>query len=204
MLPQTIELVAATNSIHSSAPVNEDVNALSSPVLSAGGATLLQLSWTNAATITIEGLDADGNFQTETVSTPAGISTVGYYTSVTSVVPDADVTALVVSYLGGASTATIPVNWRQTPFNMAMGASQSAGAFTEKITYQFSLDAPNRDFAGSFANDTTWFDVNTGGTLSVPPAAFELNAPAQAMRAIINGVAPQTWLVRFVQGDNPQ
>lgn len=204
MLPITVELVAATNSIHTSAPVNADVNALGSPVLSVGGATTVHLSWTNAATITIEGLDADGNFQTETVSTTTGISTVGYYTSVTSVVPDASVTALIVRYLGTASTATIPVNWRQTPFNMAMGASQSAGAFSEKVTYQFSLDAPNQDFVGSFVNSTTWFDINTGGTVASPPAAFELNAPAQAMRAIIDGATAQTWLFRFVQGDNPQ
>lgn len=201
MLPITIELIAATNNIHPSGSVSSGVNALGSPVASDGGATTVHFAWAGAATITIEGLDAGGDFQTETVDTPAGETTAGYYTSVTSIVPDANITVLVVRYLGGASTASVPVNWRQTPFTLAMAATQSAGTFNEKILFQYSYDSPNKDFKGNFIKGTYWFDIDTAVIAAINKT---LNSPVQAMRATIDGAGAQTWLIRFIQGDNPQ
>lgn len=203
MLPQTFEIRSSDNTIVPADTAAADVNALSSPVAASDSASQIKLTWTSAATITIEGIDADGNFQTETVDTPAGSNSLFYYKSVSSLVPSAAIALFLVVYNDNATTPTIPVNWRQTPFNLIFGASLITGDTAETVTFQYSLDAPNKDFAGSFASLTTWFNVDDDKDLS-PPITAARNAPAQAVRVVTKSDSVHTMLIRIVQGDNPQ
>lgn len=203
MLPQTFELVPSINTIAATIPVNADTNAVTSPVDGNADATKVYLEWTNAASLTIEGLDADGNFQTEIFTAAAGDATVGYYSSITSIVPSVNIIGLLAEYSAeGFSSPTIPINWRQTPANMAMAATLNEGSSQDAtVTFQYSLDAPNRDFVGNFINGTQWFDIVT---LALPPVYATRTAPVQALRVLSAGEDETKWLVRILQGDNPQ
>lgn len=92
-------ILATANSIAVSQAVTGGVAAL----LNGATAGILDVprnivaSWTTAATVTITGTDAQGQPQTEALSTPGGSTGKKAFATVTSIVPSVSITALIVT-----------------------------------------------------------------------------------------------------------
>lgn len=131
-------------------------------------------------TITIVGLDPDGNAQTETITAPAGSATVestGYYSRVTSVTPSATIGAdtVDIGWVDEVSSATYPIDWR-SPYacNIQVDVTGTIN-FTVQETYVDVLGGVAPVWANITALASKTADTNSTATIG-----------ATAIRVIVN------------------
>jgi hypothetical protein len=112
---------------------------------------------------TISGTDADGKTISETRAGPNAnvVATTNYFKTVTSVAVNGAVgtnTKVGWRVNEGFCTQSIPVNWRQIPFNLTATAMLSAGTGT--FGAQWTADDPqDASYASSFSVSGLWVDI---------------------------------------------
>jgi hypothetical protein len=133
----------------------------------------------SANVFTIVGKDQDGNSVTETVTgvTTASVTTVKYYSQVTSITPSIDTTSnvLVGTVTGELVSKTVPVN-RYSGDPVSVAVSALAG------TCQFDLEQTFDDMGTTTGDDAAWFVVSTAGTDASTDIATLAAAGATAVR----------------------
>lgn len=162
----------------------------------------------STVSFTITGTDADGKTLSEiiVVGPTSGnpVKTTGYFKTVTQIFASASqgngVEAGWVAVNGGI-TKSIPVNSRQSPFNMSVSAQEIVEDGTT-ISVQHTVDDPQATHIGRFATDANWLDTLnitdvTGTTES------NIAFPVAAVRGIVTlGSASAQWIFTFLQGQN--
>lgn len=128
-----------------------------------GGVRLLFDSAGDISTnvFTITGKDQDGNSITETVTgvTTTAVSTVNYYSQVTSITASINTTSnvFVGTVTGELVTKTIPVNrLSDDGANVAIGGASG--------TFQADLEQTFDDLSTTVGRSAAWFAVSTAGT----------------------------------------
>lgn len=117
---------------------------------------------------TVTGLDQDGNSVSETVTgvTTTAVSTVNYYSQVTSIASDSAVASnvFVGTVTGELATKTIPVN-RHSQTQCAVAVSGVTG------TCQFDLQETFDNMGTTNGSDAGWFNVSSNQTADVAATA---------------------------------
>lgn len=171
-------------------------------------AQIITVTWAGndtARTLTVTYKDADGNSQTGTIAGANATTSAStfYAKSISDISIDAaSAGALTVgaTAASGMVTKSVPVNWRQSPFNMSLTAQLTAGTGT--VSAQYTVDAPEDSYTNGYSNDANW--RNTLGLTAVT-ATDESNIafPVRAVRGIQTvGSATGTWKFTFMQGQN--
>lgn len=109
-------------------------------------------------------------------------------------------TITLVAAAGAATSNPVPVNWRQSPFNLRMTFKDSGT--TTGFTVQWTNDSP-QDFASAaaFNSGATWFDHSTmAGMLA--KGYGDLNTPVTAIRLACDGNGTDTGTLTIRQGQN--
>lgn len=193
-------LVAKT--IYDDTPAGTGVNLLSAPITS-NFAQNLKLALTGANTITVTGTDADGN-EIQSIFT-SSITGTQHYREVTEVINTTTNPIDLHFDTGTAVTRTIPVNWRQTPFNMACAAivdGSAAGSASMEST-------PFGPSEASFPSTGVWFPIigvdltDFSASATTKSAQTNLNWPQKAVRGKLTSETGSAWTFIFIQGDNP-
>ena len=115
-------------------------------------------------TYTVVGADADGTEISEAVTGVNGAvaTSTAYFKTVTSITTSGAVaTVAEVGTLAsdGLVTPSIPVNWRQTPFNMSVSGDLTAGT-GGTFGGQYTVDSPQDEtYTQSLSVDANWRDV---------------------------------------------
>jgi len=161
-----------------------------------------------ARTLTITYVSQDGHTHTGTIAGANGAasnSTV-FAVSVSAVsIDDDSAGAVEVGFVAanGAVTQSIPVNRRQSPFNMSLFFDLTAGTMT--LSAQYSEDPPNNPaitYANGYAADAIWRDV-AGLTDVTADDNSNLAFPVESVRFIQTvGSATGTCTVTVIQGQN--
>ena len=158
-------------------------------------------------TFTVTGTDQDGKTVSEVITGSNGgtaVSTV-YFKTVTQIAASGAVTGDVeVGWLAasGFSTKSIPVNWRQSPFNMTVAADLTTSTGTFGV--QYTVDGPQEDYTNSFGVDANWRDA-AGLDKDSNTADGEDNiiTPVRAVRGIATiGTSTTVLKFTFIQGQN--
>lgn len=109
-------------------------------------------------------------------------------------------TITLVAAAGAATSSPVPVNWRQSPFNMRLTFKDSGT--TTGFTVQWTNDSP-QDFAtaAAFNSGATWFDF--GAMQGMKANAYgELTVPATAIRLACDASGTDTGTLTIRQGQN--
>ena len=152
----------------------------------------------SAKTVALVGTDVHGKAQTETMALGAGSATVvstKYFKTLTTATPSATINAdtMDVGWTDDVISATFIPDFKQAPFNMAIGVDISG---TISYDIQHTFDDP---FSGAYS-DMTWFDHST---LAAKTADADGNyaAPVRGIRVLLNSLtATATLKVTFIQG----
>lgn len=158
----------------------------------------------SARTFTVTGADPDGKSVSETVTGPNATTatTIGYFQTVTAVTVDDDTAgAITVGWVAtdGMSTKSIPVNWRNTPFNGDLFFDLTAGTMT--LSGQYTEDDPTNEYTNSYATDAKWRNV-VGLTSVTSDDVSNIAFPVRAVRFIqVVGSATGTATVTFMQSN---
>lgn len=111
---------------------------------------------------TITGTNADGAAISEVKAGPNTTPTtsVKYYKTVSSIAVSGAVGTNVTAGWrvdDGFCTQSVPVNWRQVPFNLTITAQLVAGTGT--FGAQWTADGPQDSYTESFSTTAAWFDA---------------------------------------------
>jgi len=114
-------------------------------------------------TFTVAGTDPNGTTISEAVTGVNGAvaTSTFYFKTVTSITTSGAVatTALVGTLAAdGMVTKPVPVNWRQSPFNMSLSGDLTAGT-GGTFGMQYTVDGPEDSYTNSFGQDANWRDV---------------------------------------------
>jgi len=114
-------------------------------------------------TFTVVGLDANGISISDVITGVNGAVATGtlYFKTVTSITTSGAVatTALAGTLAAdGLVTQAVPVNWRQSPFNMSLSGDLTAGT-GGTFGMQYTVDNPEASYTDSFNTDANWRDV---------------------------------------------
>ncbi len=146
-------------------------------------------------TLVLSGLDQDGKSQTETVNLPTGTATVTstkyFSTLISPLVPSATIGAdtMDIGWSAVAVSPTIPLDWRQDPFNVTLVVDVSG---TISVTAQHTADNPydyydNHGTLTVGSQTALYFDDATIASKSADTQA-SLITPYQATRLKVNSV----------------
>jgi hypothetical protein len=148
-----------------------------------------------AKNFTITGTDSDGRDLSETIAggNIATVKTSGYFKTVTQVAVDAaTVGAVTVGSGNEGATQTIPADWRENPFELAIGVILSSGA---TLTYAAQHTLDDVQDTSSALNWLT-NDSLTGKTASDDGnVAF----PVRGVRLVITAFTSGTATATFIQ-----
>lgn len=114
-------------------------------------------------TFTVAGAGANGESISEAVTGASGgvATSTLYFKTVTSVTTSGSVatTAFVGTLAAdGLVTKAVPVNWRQSPFNMTLSSELTAGT-GGTFGMQYTVDAPQDVYSNSWGVDANWRDA---------------------------------------------
>jgi len=171
-------------------------------------AQTITVDWTGAdaaRTLTVTYKDADDNEQTGTIA--GANATTSQSTFFAKEVSDMSIDAASAGAIfagvlaaDGMVTRSVPVNWRQSPFNMSLSAEELADGGT--VTVQYTVDAPQDAYTNGFSTDANWRDT-VGLTLITVTDDSNIAFPVRAVRGQLTiGDADSTWKFTFVQGQN--
>ncbi len=109
-------------------------------------------------------------------------------------------TITLVAAAGAANSDPVPVNWRQSPFNMQLSFKDSGT--TTGFTVYWTNDSP-QDFASAaaFNSDATWFPHTTMNGM-VANAYGAINFPVTAIRLSCDANGTDTGILTIRQGQN--
>ena len=169
----------------------------------------------SGVTFAITGTDADKVVMTESgITGPSSntILTTAYFKTVTGVTISGNATGnITVGTLAadGLVTASIRVNWRQTPFNLSIRAKQTGTIGSATFGAQYTMDAPEIHFpdtpySNSFNTDADWDDMpDLHADINTSDTDTDVYAPVQAVRGKFT-VGDTAVVVKFTvnQGDN--
>jgi hypothetical protein len=156
---------------------------------------------------TVTGTDADGKTVTSTRAGPNNntVATAVYFKTVTSVTTDGAVgtnTKIGWRPADGFCTASVPVNWRQTPFNLTVAAELTG---TATFGAQWTADDPqSTSYAQSLNVSGFWTDI-TGldKDSNAASGTATLSNHVRAVRGIATAVTTTaTVKYTFLQGQN--
>jgi len=131
----------------------------------------------NTVVFTITGKDENGKAQTETVTgvTTTAVSTTKYWSQVTQIAADSQVTSnvFVGTVTGGLATKWIPLNWRNEDSGAGVAVSGLSG------TCQFDIDVTYDDVQGvspspTWVTDQSNKSANMTATLPLHSTACRL------------------------------
>ncbi len=154
-------------------------------------------------TFAVVGTDADNNPVNETITGPNATtaeSTV-YFKTVTSITTSgatADDVNVGPLGLSGLHAQSVPVNWRQSPFNMSISAEELNDGGTASA--QYTVDDPTATYTNGYSSDANWQNV-VGLTTVTATDDSNIAFPVRAVRGILTvGDADSTWKFTFMQG----
>ena len=156
-------------------------------------------------TFAVAGTDADGATHTETVTggNAGAVTTTAYFKTVISITTSgatADDVKVGPLAANGMVTKSIPVNWRQSPFNMSLSAEELLDGGTASA--QYTVDDPTASYTNSYSDDANWQNV-VGLTTVTTSDDSNIAFPVRAVRGILTvGDADSTWKFTFIQGQN--
>lgn len=159
-------------------------------------------------TFTFTYVDADDRTQTGTVAGPNATTgdTAFFGKSVSVISVDADTAGAVeVGWVAatGAITQSMPVNRRQSPFNMSLVFELTAGTMTASA--QYSVDPPNNPattYTNGYSTDADWRDVDGLSAVTADDQS-NLAFPVECVRFIQTvGSSTGAATVTVLQGQN--
>jgi len=128
-------------------------------------AQIITVDWTGndtARTLTVTYKDADDNPQTGTIA--GANATTSQSTFFAKEISDISIDAASAGaiFIGtlavdGMVTKSVPVNWRQSPFNMSLSAEELIDGGTASA--QYTVDAPQDSYTNGFSEDANWRNV---------------------------------------------
>lgn len=138
----------------------------------------------SGVTFTVTGTDANGITMSETLTGPSSttVYTTAYFKTVTGVTISGAGTGNIsvgVAATQGMVTQAVPVNWRQSPFNMSLFVDITAGTMT--YTVEHTPDDPEAVYTNGFSTDAAWYAVDELELLGAD-AKGNLMFPARALR----------------------
>ena len=156
-------------------------------------------------TFTVAGADADGTTHSEAVTggnATTAVTTV-YFKTVTSITTSgatADDVKVGPLAANGMVTKSVPMNWRQSPFNMSLSAEELVNGATTSA--QYTVDAPQDTYTNSYSDDANWRNVVGLNGLTATDDS-NIAFPVRSVRGIITtGTTTATWKFTFIQGQN--
>jgi hypothetical protein len=182
-------------------------------VATAAAAQIVTATWAGAdaaRTLTVTFKDADGISQTGTIAGANGTTSAGtfYAKSISAIsIDDDSAGAVEVGFLAasGAVTKSIPVNWKQTPFNLGAYFDLTAGTMT--LSGQYTPDLPdpalrgNTAWTNSYSTDADWRNID-GLTTVTADDQSNIAFPVGSVRFIQTvGSATGAATVTVTQGD---
>ena len=157
-------------------------------------------------TFTVTGTDQDGQTVSEVITGPdnSTVTSTVYFKTVTQIAASAAVTGNVEvgpAASDGFSTESVPVNWRQSPFD----GHHFIELVTSTATFgnQYTVDDPEGSYTTSFGVDAAWFDGGLDPDSNAATGSAVLDKPVRAVRtkcttATSTTVLKSTW----IQGQN--
>lgn len=120
-------------------------------------------------TFTVTGLDPNGITVSEDITGPSSTTVVStyYYSRIDSIVIDGAATGNITSGFSasrGMKSSAIPLNVKQTPFNVALQFDLTAGTMTVDVEY--TMDDPQGAYATSFDVNANWTNVTGMGAIT--------------------------------------
>jgi len=155
---------------------------------------------------TITGTDADGHVMSETlVGADSGtVTTAAAFKTVTTIAVDSAVDGNVeigVLNTNGLIGPSVPVNWRQSPFNISLSAEELKDGGTAFI--QYTVDDPTATYTNGFSTDANWVSGPAAVANITDSGDDAIDYPIRAVRGILTvGDADSTWKFTFIQGQN--
>lgn len=157
-------------------------------------------------TFTVYGTDADGN-STSQIITGANNGTAKttiYFKTVTRVAASGAITGNVeggVLAADGMVTRSYPVNRRQSPANISVTHTLTAGTMT--VSAQFSVDNTEGDYTAGYSNGAYWANVDGLSYLVDSDGSAKISQPVTAVRFVQTaGSATGTARQTIIQGQN--
>jgi VCBS repeat-containing protein len=161
----------------------------------------------SARSFTVTGTDPNGHTITESRAGPNNntVVTTNYFKTVSSVTSDGAVgTNTQIGWMAtdGCVTQSVPVNWRQSPFNMVVSADLTAGTGTFGV--QYTVDDPQGSYSNSFSTSANWRDATyLDKDTNTADADDTIVVPVRAVRGIVTvGSTTGVYKFTFIQGQN--
>ena len=162
----------------------------------------------SANKFTVTGRSPSGRNFSETVdgANATAFKTTCHFSTVTQITPmDSTDDNVTVTWLAedGFLTEPVPVNWRQSPFNMSLTAQNVLTGNSGTVTVQQSVDDPEATYDTSYSTDANWQDV-TGLVGTGSTDSSNLNFPVRAVRAgsVDDPADADHWIFTYIQGQN--